>query len=248
MATARTPPESQARSRAGAWALAALALGLVLLAAGCSAGTGADQRADLGNGKRLFTGEGRCGSCHVLARAGTKSSVGPSLDAAFAQARADGLGERTIEGVVYEQMKNPRNSSVMPADLVTGQDARDVAAYVASAAGRPGEDPAAARELAGQDPTATRGRALFLGKGCGGCHILSDAKTGASVGPQLNDMRNAAKLKGDSLRGYVRGAILDPDADIVAGFDRGLMPSDYGERLSEEEVETLVDYLLQVSR
>jgi len=30
-----------------------------------------------------------------------------------------------------------------------------------------------------------RGKATFIGAGCGGCHVLSDAKTTASVGPNL---------------------------------------------------------------
>jgi mono/diheme cytochrome c family protein len=36
-----------------------------------------------------------------------------------------------VAGVVRQQIENVRRGSAMPADLVTGQDARDVAAYVA---------------------------------------------------------------------------------------------------------------------
>jgi plastocyanin len=115
--------------------MAAIAGALAILASGCGS-----EEPDLENGKRLFTGEGRCGSCHVLERAGTRSTVGPSLDAAFKQAREDGLDKKTIEEIVYRQILQPRNSSAMPEDLVTGQDARDVAAYVAQAAAKPGED------------------------------------------------------------------------------------------------------------
>lgn len=216
---------------------------LVMLASGCGS-----EEPDLGNGKRLFTGEGQCGQCHVLERAGTKGTAGPSLDAAFRQSRADGLNARTLEGVVYNQIDNPRNSSAMPADLVTGQDARDVAAYVAAAAGRPGSDPGGAEEAAASDPTLEKGRALFLRKGCGGCHILSDARTGASEGPTLGNLRSKARIRRGSPRGYIERAIVDPDEDIVAGFPRGLMPSDYEDKLSDEELDTLVDYLLRVTR
>jgi plastocyanin len=92
------------------------------------------------NGKKLFAGEGQCGSCHTLARAGTRGTQGPNLDDAFANAREEGMGESVIEGVVHEQIKYPRRASIMKPDLVTGQDARDVAAYVASAAAKPGDD------------------------------------------------------------------------------------------------------------
>jgi plastocyanin len=90
------------------------------------------------NGKTLFVQ--KCGSCHALARANTRGVQGPSLDAAFATARRDGLGEETVEGVVRRQIANVRRSSIMPANLVTGEDATDVAAYVAMVAGQPGED------------------------------------------------------------------------------------------------------------
>ena len=79
--------------------------------------------------------------------------VGPDLDAAFAQARADGLGESTFRGVVEQQILHPNiNQQVdpkdrktrlplMPAKLFEGDDARDVAAYVAQAVAKEGDDP-----------------------------------------------------------------------------------------------------------
>jgi mono/diheme cytochrome c family protein len=113
--------------------LAAVAAGLALTACGRSA-------ADLANGKKLFVGKGTCGSCHTLARAGTRGTVGPNLDHAFADARARGFKESVIEGVVRNQIAYPRKGSAMPAKLVRGDDARDVAAYVAYAAAKPGKD------------------------------------------------------------------------------------------------------------
>ena len=224
-----------------ALAVAALAAVLTSFAAGCGSG----EESDLVNGKRLFTGEGRCGACHVLARAGTTGSVGPSLDAAFGQARFDGLSRSTVENVAYNQIVNPRQNSAMPKDLVTGQDARDVAAYVAEAAGQAGADEGGVAELGPADATAAQGRALFLDKGCGGCHILSDAKTGASVGPQLNNLRPTIGSEG--LTDYLREAILAPDAQIVPGFPAKVMPSDYREKLTDSELNTLTAYLIRVS-
>jgi plastocyanin len=123
--------------------------GIVTAAAGVGGCNLADSGTNLVNGKEKFVAE--CGSCHVLARAGTTGVVGPNLDAAFQRARKDGFGESTFEGLVYAQIDNPnrnpsidpatsRRQPVMPADIVTGEDAEDVAAYVASAAGKPGED------------------------------------------------------------------------------------------------------------
>jgi plastocyanin len=120
---------------------------LVCLAALLLAACGREESADLANGKELFIGEGTCGSCHGLARAGTKGTQGPDLDQAFARARLDGMNEDTVEGVVLRQIQNPRRSSIMEPDLVTGDDARDVAAYVAMVAGQPGEDTGALAEV-----------------------------------------------------------------------------------------------------
>ncbi len=103
-------------------------------------GCGASEEPDLVNGKELFVGKGTCGSCHTLARAGTKGNRGPSLDESFGPALDDGLGKSTVAGVVEQQISEVRRNSTMPEDLVTGQDARDVAAYVAAVAGQPGED------------------------------------------------------------------------------------------------------------
>lgn len=111
---------------------------LALAAAGC--GTPSSNSADLVNGKKLFIGKATCGSCHTLQRAGTKGTQGPNLDAAFQNARQNGFGDSVIAGVVLDQIHHPRRGSLMPAGLVTGSDARDVAAYVGSVAGKPGKD------------------------------------------------------------------------------------------------------------
>jgi mono/diheme cytochrome c family protein len=118
---------------AGIAALAALAVA----AAGCGANHSEDD-ANLVAGKQLFVQ--KCGACHVLNRAGTKGTQGPNLDDAFAVARSEGWGDGGIRGAVHEQILNPAIGSVMPAKLVTGEDAQDVAAYVAKVVARPGED------------------------------------------------------------------------------------------------------------
>jgi plastocyanin len=90
---------------------------------------------DQAGGKQLFTQ--KCGACHVLENAGTKGVQGPNLDLAFEQSIADGLGRSTIEGVVRKQIAFPQGG-VMPSNLVKGDDAEAVAAYVADAIGKPG--------------------------------------------------------------------------------------------------------------
>ena len=108
-----------------------------------------DDGTDLANGKAAFVE--KCGACHVLERAGTTGVSGPNLDAAFGRSLSEGFGRNTIEGVVLRQIEIPnatrqvdpatgKLAASMPADLVTGETAEDVAAYVAFASARGGED------------------------------------------------------------------------------------------------------------
>ena len=113
----------------------ALLLGAALAVAGCGggeAGTGLEA-ANPTVGKGLFVE--KCGSCHTLQDAATFSQVGPNLDDAFTRSRQEGFDDSTLFRVTLDQIDLA--APPMPSDLVEGQDAADVAAYVASAAGRP---------------------------------------------------------------------------------------------------------------
>jgi mono/diheme cytochrome c family protein len=109
-----------------------------------------DDGDNLVNGKTLFVKQ--CSQCHTLARADAKGVVGPDLDEAWQQSEKDGLGRSTFKGLVHRQILHPNRNAqddpvtgkplpLMPANLVTGEDAQDVAAYVASAAAASGKDP-----------------------------------------------------------------------------------------------------------
>ena len=190
---------------------------------------------DLSNGKAQFVEN--CGSCHVLARAGTAGTQGPDLDAAFQASLADGFDRDTVEGIVQEQVDHPNVS--MPADLVTGEDLKDVAAYVAYAVAKPGDDQGALAQAGLAE--AKSGEQIFTAAGCAGCHTFGPAGSQGNIGPSLDDLASAA---GDMPpEEFVRQAILDPDADVAEGFSSGVMPSFEG-RLTDEQVQALVDYLL----
>jgi uncharacterized cupredoxin-like copper-binding protein len=126
------------------------AVAVVVIAAGVLSGCQLKDDGDnLVNGKTQFIG--KCGSCHTLARANATGVVGPNLDEAWQRAEEDGFRRSTYRGVVHRQIENPARTpqvdpvtgklgAQMPANLVTGEDAKDVAAYVAQVAARPGED------------------------------------------------------------------------------------------------------------
>ncbi len=208
--------------------LAAL-VAVALPASGCGTTT-----ADPNRGRVLFVE--KCGVCHTMAQAGTSAQIGPNLDDAFAAARAAGEDGSTVEGIVKAQVEYPRPSNSdpavsMPADVVTGQDLDDVAAYVGLYAGVPG---AAPPEVPGGP-----GAQVFANNGCGGCHTLKAAGTGGVTGPNLDQV-----LPGQS-EAMVHESIVDPNAKIATGYPPNVMPGNFEQTLSPKEIEDLVKYLLE---
>jgi len=117
-------------------------IGAALIGALSACGSDSRER-DVVAGKQQFVE--KCGACHELARAGTKGTQGPNLDEAFRQALASGMGRGTVRGVVHDQIINParipaNDPAYMPPKLVTGDDAENVAAYVAMVAAAGGKD------------------------------------------------------------------------------------------------------------
>ena len=206
--------------------VAALGLAACGDTVGYSNGTG-----DKIRGKELFT-KG-CGSCHTLADAGTTGKIGPNLDYAFVQSRIDGLGEDTILQVVRGQIAYPvttpsTGAPGMPANIYEGQDAEDVASYVASVAGLDAEgNPINPANPPKPTPPGggTDGKAIFASAGCSGCHTLAAAGASGTVGPNLDDAKPSKALAIDR---------------ITNG--RGGMPSFKGQ-LSEAQIEAVAEFV-----
>jgi cytochrome c oxidase subunit 2 len=89
------------------------------------------------------------------------------------------------------------------------------------------------------------GEQLFAAQGCGGCHALEKAGTDAQIGPplELATLQAAAEAAGEPLDEFVANSIVDPDADVAAGYQPGVMPKAFGDALSDEELAALVEYL-----
>ena len=64
--------------------------------------------------------------------------MGPNLDDAFRQDRADGLRSSDIRGFVDYWIQYPSNGGVMPPKLSRVTGPQDVAGYVAAVAAKPG--------------------------------------------------------------------------------------------------------------
>lgn len=154
------------RSRLIATMATVLLAGGVAVLAGCGGASSQIAAADTAAGRTKFVQQ--CGGCHTLKNAGTQGVVGPNLDDAFRGAREQGFKETQFFGVVKRWIaiapQAPAPGSypqAMPQNLVTGQDAQNVAAYVATVAGR---DPVSAVRaltpaVAGTEPAPGKGPA-----------------------------------------------------------------------------------------
>jgi mono/diheme cytochrome c family protein len=206
-------------------------------------------------GKMLFAS--KCGSCHTLSHANTTGSVGPNLDDAFRQDRADGVKSTSIAGLVGYWIEYPNTQGVMPPMLVKGHQAEDVAAYVGAVAAIPGQDTGALAAAVAQkvNPTPAVGKQIFTGVGgCGSCHTLSAAGTTGTVGPNLNTLKAACatpasqQARGATLQKCIETAIIDPYKYIPSGYSAGIMPNNFSKTLSPSQIQALVAFLSQASQ
>jgi mono/diheme cytochrome c family protein len=112
-------------------------------------------------------------------------------------------------------------------------DEREAAAAERAAAQR--EDVAA--EVG--DPAQVEPAQVFDAAGCSGCHTLEAAGSTATVGPDLDET-----LPGRA-PDFIEQQIVDPNAEVTPGFEPGVMPDNYEETLTPEEIEALVEFLDQ---
>jgi cytochrome c6 len=207
---------------------------------GCGTGGYVDEGSQ-GSGRQLYLDAG-CGACHTLADAGTRGTIGPNLDNAFAQARADGMTSDTFTQVVATQVKFPIEETStgepgMPGPETTlplcedvegekfcvedrEQAVKDIAVYVGSVAGTGATPPAEPGGPGGP----TDGRETFLAN-CGSCHTLADAGTTGTVGPNLDQSKPSKELAVDR---------------VTNGM--GAMPS-FSDSLSPEQIQAVAEYV-----
>lgn len=89
---------------------------------------------------------------------------------------------------------------------------------------------------AGGAPAGT-GEKIFTSQGCAGCHTLEAAGSTGTIGPNLDEALAAQEPA------QIRESIVEPGARITSGFPEGVMPSDYGERLDDDELQELVRFV-----
>ena len=199
--------------------LAVLSLLVVLVAAGCGTGGMGEASADTARGEQLF--KEQCGTCHKLKAAGTAGTQGPDLDTAFEATREDGLGESTIRDVVLDQIRFA--IPPMPRNLVKGDDADAVAAYVAEVAANPNAQVSTSPggEAGGKDPKA------LMATNCGSCHTFGAAGIKGTVGPNLDQTQKD------------RAAIIQQ----ITNGGGGMPP--FKDVLSEQQIQAIADFIVK---
>jgi cytochrome c oxidase subunit II len=94
-----------------------------------------------------------------------------------------------------------------------------------------------------QEQLIALGRTTFIGDGgCGACHTLADAGTTGTTGPDLDRV-----LPGMS-EDEIRTDIVDPNATIAPGYQANIMPPNFSQTLSSQQLDGLVAYLATVSK
>ncbi len=142
--------------------------------------------------------------------------------------------------VVRGQIAYPE--APMPANLYRGQDARDIALYIAKCAGNANCGVTASKQAlpatttttsssstTGQTttnaaPAPSSGKQVFISAGCGGCHVLKDAGTSGNVGPNLDTLKPATAIVahqvevGGGPMPAFKGQLTDAQIQAVAAY------------------------------
>ncbi len=169
---------------------------------------------------------------HARRRGARSGRSGPISTLPSFNRGSTGSGQETIQQVVRDQIaysveNPPTEHPGMPKDIFTGQDAEDVATYVASVAGLDsnGEpiDPMNPPETKPGDGTG--GKALFASLGCTGCHTLAASGSTGNVGPNLDESKPSKDLVVDR---------------VTNG--QGGMPA-FGDQLSAEQIAAIAEYV-----
>jgi mono/diheme cytochrome c family protein len=178
---------SGGRKLVGAALTGVVALGL----GGCALKGG--QNVSLVQGKVLFVKN--CGSCHTLARASAKGLIGPNLDVAFAESLSQGFGRNVISGIVEQQVEYPSTGGRMPKLPLSTRQAASIAAYVAYASSRPGQDTgllASAVSSGVGPPAVEKNGKLALAANPGGQLLYTVKAAKATAGPVTITMSNSS--------------------------------------------------------
>ncbi|MEW5986214.1 MAG: c-type cytochrome [Chloroflexota bacterium] len=210
--------------------------------------------ADLGRSV-LESPEAGCLACHGLGRPGLRA---PDLAGVGGRAATTVPGQ-SAEEYLHESLVNPCAfvvsgfDCIMPQTLLQTLGPAKITALVAFLQSQGGEITVSlsAEDAAGGNEPAppasvgvagTTAEEIITALACGACHTITAVGAAGQVGPDLSQV--GARRTADELR----QSILTPDAVIAeecptGDCPAGVMPKDFGQRLTAVQLETLVTYL-----
>lgn len=120
----------------------------------------------------------------------------------------------------------------------------DPAAAAAAAPAAAQEGPRTPEVLFGNPPA---------GLGCVGCHNLNEPQTDSTrglVGPNLGNLAETAgtRVPGEDAATYVHNSIANPNAHLSPGYQANIMPPGLADRMTPEELDALVNWLIDPNR
>lgn len=95
-----------------------------------------------------------------------------------------------------------------------------------------------------EGPAAVRGETLAIETGCFACHTIDGTP---SAGPTWKGLAGSSRPleSGETVTAddaYLTLSIIDPNSQVLEGFNP-VMPTDYAQNLTDDEVSDLVEYI-----
>lgn len=93
---------------------------------------------------------------------------------------------------------------------------------------------------------AAAGKAVFTANGCASCHTFQPAGATGTIGPNL-DTAPTSDAKADhnmALAAFVKESIVNPDAYIAKGYNKGIMPTTFGNSIKGADLNNLVAFIV----
>lgn len=207
-------------------------------------------------GEELYMGAGGCTACHGLGERAPNLLTGEGDQGPIGARCGSRVEGEDCKAYLHRSMVEPGAfvltgyQPIMP-DMSRTLSANQIWALVAYLESQGGQVDVTAADL---EAEAAAGEAAPAGSGaaevsttdpqellnqmqCLACHRLGSQ--GQDVGPPFDGI--GARRDAD----YIRGSILDPAGELAAGYERfaGIMPTNFGERLSAAQLEAIVDFL-----
>lgn len=214
-------------------------------------------------GEALYTGAGGCTACHGLGTRAPNLLTDHGGEGTIGERCGDRRPGVDCKGYLFESLTQPTAylvdgfPPIMPdasrqlsqdqlwaivaflqaqggAVTVTAEDVQGTAGGATPVAA----SPAAAAPAPATFSSETDPMQLLTQNVCIGCHAIDGA--GPPIGPSFDGI--GSRLTADQ----IRESILDPNAEVAEGFEvfAGTMPPDFGQKLSAQQLETIVQFLV----